>query len=78
MRVTETDWGQGALAFIKAYPGRTFSANDLWAAGLPVPANRMWLGLVLRQAAKEGAIRRVGLEGTTRGHGGIIMRWEQT
>ncbi len=77
MKVTESDWGNYALAFIEEYASSVdhFSANDLWQAGLAEPDNAMWVGLVLRSAAARGLIKKVGYVPTERGNGGIIMRW---
>lgn len=74
------DWDAYALTFIREHgaDGRTFTANDLWSAGLDEPPTASRIGIVLKHAAKEGIIRRTGIEmnGTHRGHGGIIMRWQ--
>lgn len=78
MTVMASTWGQDAVSFILTH-GKTvsdFSANDLWKAGLPEPPNPMAIGIVLKAMAKDKMIEKVGLEGTRRGNGGIIMRWK--
>lgn len=71
-------WHELALGFTRAFVAETccaFSANDLWEAGLPVPANRRNLAAVLLRLEREGLIVRVGKTASVGGHGQPIRMW---
>lgn len=80
--VTNTaTWDETARAFVLDYVRSPdvveFTANDLWRAGLPVPADRRHLNRVLLGLKREGAIvstdRKVP---SVRGGGVLIRVWE--
>lgn len=73
-----SEWRAQARAFVLEYAvkARVFSANDLWAAGLPVPSNRRNLSRVLLTLEADGVLRRTGrLVSSHGGHGQPITEW---
>ena len=58
--MTDDTWQEEAEEFVIRYvatrPGQTFSANDLWNAGLPHPSDKRRLNRVLLGLASRGVI----------------------
>jgi len=79
--VDETDWLEHVgPAFVSRYvrerQGQTFSANDLWAAGLPHPPDRRRLNTVLGELARKGLIERTAVKVPShRGNSHPIRLW---
>lgn len=71
-------WINYAVDFIVDFAtkdGKTFSANDLWDAGLTEPQQATWLGNAMVKAKKLGFIRKVGTAESQRTHASIISAW---
>lgn len=71
-------WISEARGFVinNVEPGRPFTGNDLWRAGLPETKNRRNLSKVLLSMEAEGLIRRTGRRvRSVGGHGQPILEW---
>lgn len=55
-------WQREAAAVVckLARTGLIFTSNDVWRMGVSTPADRRWLGPVMRRLAAEGVIVRAG------------------
>lgn len=79
-------WTQRALAWITSQPGGArFTSEDLTAAlGLPTGEvgqhRNNATGAVMRTAARQGLIRRIGYVESVRkrSHAAVLSRWERT
>lgn len=77
--LTKTEWQGVAEESVRRLAARsarfniTFTSNDVWAYGLPVPTNARWLGGVMQRLQAEGVIVKVGQGALSeRGHGSTM------
>lgn len=71
-------WINYAVNFIVDFAtkdGKTFTANDLWPAGLSEPENARWLGNALMRARGMGLLVSTGKSVSKRGHQVPITVW---
>lgn len=76
-----SNWDADAREFTLAVVrrGETFTANDLWEAGLEEPpSHRRVLGKVLLDLEAAGRLHRTGRRArSVGGHGGLVLEWRR-
>lgn len=71
-------WYEAATRVVTmlAEHGAPFTADDVWASGLPKPVEPRALGPVFMRAKKDGVIRKVGYTQSVYRHAATMPLWQ--